>query len=297
MKRTLLLLTAATGLIFSNAAAQTIPNNSFENWTSMGSYDEPNNWGTFNGLSAVGYPVTTVKSTDAQAGSFAISVTTMASPSTGDTIPGMAWLGSFANFSFSDGIPFTQKPGALTGMYKYTRMGSDTGVVYAYLSKWNTSTNTRDYIAEGSVAFITSNTTYAAFTAPLVYTNMTLTPDTMGIWIIASGGNVATPGSALKVDNLSFTGVAGAGITSINADQKVKTYPNPASQNVSFAIYDNSAASIEIFDMSGRRVQTVDVTSNVMNIDLNGYTAGLYMYQVTAENGALIERGKLSVSK
>jgi hypothetical protein len=300
MKKTLLFTLSLASFFFSGAFAQTIPNNSFENWTNLGNYDDPNGWGTFNELSSFGMPVTTTKSTDAQAGSLSISVATVGytDPFSGaqDTMAGMAWLGQFtSNFTVIEGVPFTQMPGALTGYYKYTRMGNDTGVVYVFLSKWNTTTNSRDYIAEGDAVFFSTTSTYAPFTAPLIYNTLTTAPDTMGIWIIASGGDVASPGSTLKVDNLAFAG--SAGITSVIAEQPVKAYPNPASQNVSFAVNDKNAAHIELFDLSGRMIESIAVNASVVNVELSSYDAGMYMYQVAAEDGSLIGRGKLTVTK
>ena len=50
MKKILLLIIAVVSFNFT-ASAQ-IPNNGFENWTTVGTYSNPDNWATLNSLTA-----------------------------------------------------------------------------------------------------------------------------------------------------------------------------------------------------------------------------------------------------
>lgn len=300
MKKNLLLSVSAAAALFisANASAQMIPNNGFENWTTMGTYDEPDGWGTINSLSAFGYPVTVNKTTDMNSGSFAISLETMSYTDifSGmlDTLPGIAWTGDFdSNFNALEGFAYTQTPTDLTGSFKYAPSGIDTGIIFTYLTKWNTMTNMRDTIAGGVMMVDGTTSTWTQFTIPLTYQSA-VAPDTAVVWMVSSSGMLPMPGSELKVDDLAFvlpTGIA----EPLTGTSKV--FPNPASSNVSFSVANPEAATIELYDLEGRRIDMVQVTSNVINVSLEKYNAGLYMYALKAATGAVLERGKLTVTK
>ena len=60
-KLILILIAFISHSLFTHA--QSIPNNGFENWTSMGTYNNPDNWASLNDLTATMNTFTCVKGT------------------------------------------------------------------------------------------------------------------------------------------------------------------------------------------------------------------------------------------
>jgi hypothetical protein len=73
-------------------------------------------------------------------------------------------------------------------------------------------------------------------------------------------------------------------------------YPVPATNfvNVAFVSPSNATATLTITDLTGRVMTTnrVDAQqgSNTVNINLNGYTAGMYMVTISTENATATTR-------
>ncbi len=67
-----------------------------------------------------------------------------------------------------------------------------------------------------------------------------------------------------------------------------QNYPNPfnPTTNISFTMKESGSASIRVFDVLGRSVQTLTVNAqkgaNVVNFDGSSLTSGMYFYQMTA---------------
>ncbi len=147
-------------------------------------------------------------------------------------------------------------------------------------------------------------------TANYTVNNMTLTG--------ASGGQVTlcsylilyngtTPDSVydMNIDGNNRSCVtmnfSGAGIGAIAANKFTSNaYPNPASSilNIEFVATNNSSSSIEIYDMQGRTVQTInngviEAGLQTVAIDVANLSKGVYFYKVI--NGAEISMNKFIV--
>lgn len=210
MKNTL--PTIAFTLIFAIQAAllfgqSQVPNGDFESWPPANN-DNPEHWDSPNALTG-GFPFflkTVEKTSDSHTGSWAASVTT--GSILGETIPGVLSLGildidieNIENTEFI-GLPFTDRPAALEGYFKYNTPGTDFGLIAVLLTKYNEATANKDSIALGIKEF-TSQTDYTNFAANMVYFSIE-EPDSINIVILSSASPTLVPGSQLKIDDLSF---------------------------------------------------------------------------------------------
>lgn len=184
-----------------------VPNGDFESWPPANN-DNPEYWDSPNGLTS-GFPffLTTVeKTSDSHTGNWAASVTT--GTILGQTLPGVLSLGildidieNIENTEFI-GLPFTDRPTALEGYFKYNTPGTDLGLIAVLLTKYNEVTANSDSIAFGIKEF-TSQTDYTHFAANMQYLSIE-EPDSINIVILSSASPTLVPGSQLIIDDLSF---------------------------------------------------------------------------------------------
>lgn len=77
---------------------------------------------------------------------------------------------------------------------------------------------------------------------------------------------------------------------------EVPAYPNPASSSISFAAGAN-AAYISIYDVTGRKLETLDVSSAITMADVSSFAEGAYFYAVYDKAGTLLNRSRFNVVK
>lgn len=247
-------------LFTSNAFAQTtIPNLDFESWVLSASskYEDPTPatiWATPNFAMDLifGNPSTSLvqKSTDAHGGSYAALMKSR------DILNNFAGATLFTGFLNTTnplspvaflGKPFTGRPIAMKGWYKYTSVSGDSSSIYIKLTKWNTSTNSRDVVGFVEQRDYTSVAAYTPFTLTINYSS-TAIPDSVTIVFSASAGaeqGVGQEGSSLWIDDV----VLDYGANSVNEVENttdIQYFPNPFStrlsmqssmQNLTYSIY------------------------------------------------------------
>ena len=64
--------------------------------------------------------------------------------------------------------------------------------------------------------------------------------------------------------------------------EKISVYPNPS--NGIFNIENEGSTIIEIFDILGNQITTQKANVGTTMVDLNGFTAGIYLAKITTEN-------------
>ncbi len=77
----------------------------------------------------------------------------------------------------------------------------------------------------------------------------------------------------------------------------VKCYPNPASNYINF-IFDKPLplnGKLLVFSFTGRKMAEMVISSDKIQLQLDNYFRGLYMYQVVQKNGDVIDSGKFQV--
>lgn len=79
----------------------------------------------------------------------------------------------------------------------------------------------------------------------------------------------------------------------------VECYPNPATAYINFKFNKSveHTSKLYIYNFTGRQMNVVNVTDNVIKVLLDNYYRGLYMYQLRDANGNVLESGKFQVRK
>lgn len=73
--------------------------------------------------------------------------------------------------------------------------------------------------------------------------------------------------------------------------ERVMVYPNPASDILKINLSDvghTSVSAIRLLDTHGSLYQQIDPTNNVLDLDLKGLSAGVYVLQIGQEDGTMI---------
>jgi type IX secretion system substrate protein len=281
--------------------AQQLTNNGFENWT--GSI--PNSWGTMDGaLAADGLSggTSVTKSSTPHSGSFAATVTTKAIPIIGTVAPGILEYGTMAvNISTESatfqGLPYTSSPISATYYIFGTLLANDTALTSILLTKWNTSTNSRDTIGRGYDQ-ITSGITssYTMRTVNITYTTSPPAPDTIQYLIISSIHKTPVVGTSITVDDINMN--FATGIEPIHAAQNTSVaYPNPAANQITLTSSNESAKYAKVYDLTGRLINTQELTNKAATVDLSAYQNGMYLYTITDDNNHALYTSKFTISK
>jgi hypothetical protein len=280
MKKTI--LCSAFVMVALGAFAQ-IPNAGFENWSTTGGYDNPDSWGTLNAMTTSMSVYTAEKGTPGSPGASYLKLTSKTVTGMG-VMPGIAATGAvdMATMSVTGGFAYATRPAILTGSWQYMAMsGSDQGFIAVYLTKWNSSTMTRDTVASAVKPLTGMAMSWATFSIPLTY-NKSFAPDSSLI-IMSSSGMTPANGSYLWVDNLAFSGTGPTGISSAeNTINSIALYPNPARDkiNISYSVKMSGDYTMKITDISGKVIntQTVRATqgNNKLSIDIPALAAGVY---------------------
>jgi Secretion system C-terminal sorting domain len=74
-------------------------------------------------------------------------------------------------------------------------------------------------------------------------------------------------------------------------------YPNPAQNEINFVADAAKQKSIQVFDITGRLVDTYLITENVNTLNTSAYANGLYTYSILGKDNSIISRGKFSIAK
>ena len=286
-------------MLLSLAASAQIPNAGFETWFNAGSFEEAQGWASYNPYTQFASVTTVSKTTDAHSGTYAALAETKSffNTLTGmqDTVPGVMVTGPDV-LSSINGFPFTLRPDSLSAWYKYSLAGNDFAGIGVLLSKWNGTSGARDYIASGEISITASAANYTYGSAPLSYF-MPDFPDTAFVYISASNGSIAFPGSAVKVDDISLVTLVGIEKAQANSIH-VTAYPNPATEKIQFKISAPAALTIFIYDLPGRSISAFNTEGKFFaNVDVRNYDAGIYFYVAKEKNGSRKASGKFCVIK
>ncbi|MDP2387837.1 MAG: T9SS type A sorting domain-containing protein [Bacteroidota bacterium] len=197
MKKILLL--ASIGITsISEFNAQSIPNPSFENWSTT-NYEQPNPWNTANTENLRrGGPINVTKV--AGVSGFGVRMeTAIINP---DTFNAYIINSNGDPMAGDGGVPYSQLPTAITGSYRYNLGVNDTAIILVFFKK-NGAVISNDII---KIKGTGNQPTFAAFSFPLT---VSVIPDSV---IVAAASSNAitnegvTNGSFLELDNLGFSG-------------------------------------------------------------------------------------------
>ena len=77
----------------------------------------------------------------------------------------------------------------------------------------------------------------------------------------------------------------------------IKFFPNPATSNINFELqpgYDK-AYTLQLFNFMGKKVYELLPTSQRINLSLNGFYRGVYIFQLRDKFGKIIDSGRFQV--
>jgi hypothetical protein len=298
MKKTLLFGFISLLIGFS-VSAQQIPNGDLENWTEnvLLGFEDPDDWQTPNQYTALLSIFTTTKVSDAAEGSFAAKLE--AKDVGGFITPGVITLGDFTvdfvnNTAYlTGGIPFTDKPAALTGSWKNFPVSGDFTMIIVYFTKYSSDKGQTDTIGIGQMMGTETVDSWTAFNIPIEFFS-TEDPDTMNLHVVSSNMLNLQLGSTIYVDDLAFE--YEAGINEINNKVEASVFPNPASEHLTFSLEENVKAELNVFNNDGQLVYSASVNGNAHKVDVSQFSAGTYFYSFV-ENSERISSGQFMISK
>ncbi len=281
-------LTLLSGSVFAQ-----IPNSGFENWTSMGAYENPDSWGTMNNTTALASIYTATKGTPGSPGSFYLKLT---SKTVGPgVVNGIAVSGVLDSTTMlpKSGFAYTTRSVNFTGKWQHMIYGSSQGGITVLLTQWNTSLNKRDTIAIANQTLSGMAMSWANFSIPFTYLSSN-NPDSCIIFLRASGSN-PTNNDYLWVDNLGFSGTVGMEEMS-SSITNFSIFPNPASSqiNLMFELKDAQEVNLTIIDLTGKVVFTKSygIIHGIKNevISCEGIAKGAYFIKLNTVNGILTQK-------
>lgn len=79
---------------------------------------------------------------------------------------------------------------------------------------------------------------------------------------------------------------------------EANVYPNPAQNQVTMAIDAKLVGSIQIFDITGRMINLINVEgASQVSINTTDYASGVYTYALIGNDQAILNRGKFTIAK
>lgn len=284
MKKTIYTLIALLFATTISKAQAPIPNGGFEDWSSMGMYDNPDNWTTLNDMTSSMETFTCLQGTPGNPGSAYIKLT---SKTIGvGVIPGIAVCGKIdeSTMQSTTGFSYTDRPQNLTGKWQHMIFGTSQGFIDVQLTRWDVQQQTRITVASAHKNLTGMAMSWAAFTIPLSYVDGG-DPDTC-IIVLAASGAVPANNDYLWVDALDFTGTV-TGISNIADDKSINMFPNPANNflSIDLSSFGNSKVSVQISDVLGRIVKIekqMDANEKTI-IDIAKLPRGNYILKVSSD--------------
>jgi len=82
-------------------------------------------------------------------------------------------------------------------------------------------------------------------------------------------------------------------ITPAKDEFEIFCYPNPSNQYITFdfALMENTQSNLAIYDMSGRKISTYDISNmNELRIETNKLSSGIYLYKILTKESSYSQR-------
>ena len=268
-----------------------LPNPGFEAWSTIGIYENPDNWSTLNASTATLGVLTALKATgaDVYSGNTAIKLITKQVLSF--TANGIATTGSIntSTQTISGGIPYTGRPDSISGWYKYVSVGGDNGFVAFTLLDAQEDTI-------GFANFTTPAANVGSYTYFKVAVNYfsSGTPTLSRCLLSSSAGFTAVVNSTLFIDDLALisnsTGITEELPTNANS---VKYYA--ASGIISIYSPFANVKKAKIVDITGKESIIYSVSGINTELKPENLAPGVYMILLYDESSKVVSTKKIMV--
>lgn len=173
-------------------------------------------------------------------------------------------------------VDFIQIPPVLTTL---VNAGPDQVICTIETAKLNafaTNYESLSWTSDGDGTFSSHNT------AETIYT-----PGTSDIANGEVNLNISAEGTNSVNDEMKLTIDICTGIEYLTKTPEFKLSPNPAQTWVNISLIENEAKFVEIYNMSGELIQSIQLIENQKDLGLNisRYTGGVYVVKVSNSNG------------
>ncbi len=292
MKKTI--FTIVSSVAMSVAGFAQIPNNGFENWTTIGSYSNPDNWGTLNNTTVIDSVYTATKGTPGNPGTSFLKLTSKTINTT--VVNGIAISGVLDSITMmpKSGFAFNLRPANFIGKWQHMIYGTSQGSLQVTLTRWDTGLNQRVSVASANKTLSGMAMSWANFTIPFTYTDGN-NPDTC-IIVLKASGSTPTNNDYLWVDNLAFSGT----ITGIEKHDSFLNnfvlYPNPSTEsiNLNLNLKTSQHIIVEVLDINGKAILSKDLGllkgESLQTISISDVAKGTYMVRVVGEQGTEVQK-------
>lgn len=279
------------GYVANTQAQDFLSNGSFETWEDMGGYSEPKYWYTLNSLTQFGFEASTIVSETPRSGQKSVLLITTENAL--QNLPGILASGPILNedsdVDFSNiKVPFTYRPKAMSFYYKYVPGPMDSCNAYMALTRWNSTRQQTDTIAEAVFSIGDTVAEYRKVEVDFIYYS-TQTPDS-ALVIITSSYNGFDPvvGSALYIDDFGIN--FNTGLTDLSkATIDVMMYPNPASDFIKLKTQE-AVVDVEITNSLGQLVLVKSKHQSNQEIAIATLPIGMYWVKTTSNKGTAINK-------
>lgn len=196
------------------------------------------------------------------------------------------WIGVTSEFNFI--------PEKLEGYYKYAPVNGDSGVIEIALY------NEDLVIASGKLMLYNTVSEWTKFEIDVVNTLPGAQATDLRMLFISSAGynfdDLETcqgqVGSTLWIDDVKFNYEPSL-TESIMPDLNVKTFPNPASESVTFQFDQTVQGKLVIYTIAGAEVASFPIDRERMDVNISNWAAGTYLFRVI-DNNSIKKSGKFT---
>lgn len=271
-----------------STAQTTIPNAGFEDWTSAGSYENPDSWDSPNDVtSSLGKIVVEKESSIVHGGSY--SAVIKAESSIAGTLPGILTLADFGFdlLSFSatieGGTPFTGRPYSMKGWVQYEPQNNDICLIGAFLLKENAGS--WDTIAIAGFDTTVTLLSWTEFEAIFDYRNGD-TPTHLNVILLPADRNNPQANSTLYVDDLSL--VYTQSVSDISSMPRITSFQ----QNELLTIHVDGAESgkVQLSDVNGRRISETMLQEGFATIETSSIAHGVYLITCVFDQNSITQK-------
>lgn len=87
------------------------------------------------------------------------------------------------------------------------------------------------------------------------------------------------------------------GINEVLSSANVTVFPNPAENELNITIDGSKTESVQLFDITGRLMNTYAVENNYVLINTTAFANGIYTYSIIGKENVILNRGKFTIAK
>ena len=277
MRKSYFAFTIFLALSLLNARAQTIPNASFEHWSTVDGVECPVGWGIIETASSSGAPPAVCKTTDKYDSSYALVLETR-------TVGAHKAIQTAQLFT-----DFSQKLTYLNGYYKSLRVGSDSAFIRVSIL----DTILHKLWGEAELKIFNNVSSYTSFTLPIVYDNTPGLAAHLAEIIISSDVpgwvGMGTIGDKLWIDKLFFSDFP-LNIENQFQPEDLIVYPNPVVDKMAIQLPKGKNCTILLKNPLGQILQTNQSNTGLFELDISTASPGLYIIVISSSKGSTIRK-------